>query len=77
VRSRGKQVCSCFNVGEPTSTAVLAASRIGAERTAARAGHAEMRHQLRLLRARAQAHGALRLQAHDGCGTLSHTVKDV
>jgi assimilatory nitrate reductase catalytic subunit len=68
VQSRGKPVCTCFNVSDMAideHLALLAGRRrrrpSGHRRRAAgfAAGDAQMRHQLRLLRARAQTPGAL------------------
>ena len=60
VASRGKQVCTCFNV---TDTAIDATGQLQRQRRARLAAlqdEPEMRHQLRLLRAGTPAHGAQR-----------------
>jgi hypothetical protein len=60
VQSRGKQVCTCFNVTGPAIDAHLAGcSGTDGERLASLQG-TEMRHQLRQLRAGAQTHGESR-----------------
>jgi hypothetical protein len=71
VQSRGKLVCTCFNVSD---MAMRTPGAAGSRRRRCRppdtdegaagvaAGNAAMRHQLRLLRARAQAPGALGAQ---------------
>ena len=60
VQARGKQVCSCFGVTDDRRSRRTWRAAAGAdERAPGRAaGRAAMRHQLRLLRARTQAHGA-------------------
>ena len=60
VQSRGKQVCTCFDVSETEidGRAGRPAAGAGGQRLAALQAELQVRHQLRLLPARTQAHGA-------------------